>query len=155
MLITSHLAATVLVGESLSLGPSELMVALLGGVALDVDHFFISTKWIVDIKNFFYEGRISHGEVRQHSFIQEPILGMAFGITLGFIVSLLWPSNRWWIFPLFQAIHIGMDAFMKYEHRPFIPLREWSYRGWLSPGTKGELIGSSIACAAAAMVWLL
>ena len=65
MLITTHLAASLLMSQGFSLSVPEFYLALAGGVALDADHFFVNTKWIFDIKSFLREGKITHGEIKK------------------------------------------------------------------------------------------
>lgn len=142
MLITSHLVATLLVAKGLSLEDMELWTALAGGVALDVDHFFVNTKWISDIKNFLRERKITHGEVKQHSWFQEPLFGLSAGVLFGILLSLFIPSVRWWVFPVFQAIHIVMDGLMNYERQPFVPVSRWQYWGVLRSNTSTEWLVS-------------
>lgn len=145
MLITSHLAVTVLTAKTLSLGGPELIAAFAGGVLLDADHLFVNTKWISDIKNFLLYGTMTHGEIKQHSWMQEPLFGLVAGVGIGIIFSWLWPGVRWWIFPLFQGLHIGMDALMRYEHTPFVPWSDRKYRGPIMSNTKTELALSLLA----------
>lgn len=135
------------------MGP-ELITALTAGVALDVDHFFVNTKWMSDAKNFFLERKVTHGEVKQHSWLQEPLFGMLFGIAFGFLVAYLYPSIRWWVFPLFQMLHIALDALMKYEHQPLVPVSRVRYRGAIPVNSRVEWLGSSIALASI-VLWLL
>lgn len=144
MLFTSHLAITVFVANKMGLSGPETMLALAAGVGIDLDHFFVNKKWIQDIKSFFSESVVTHGEVKQHSWLQEPFFGLIAGLLAGFTISYL-TGARWWIFPSFQALHIFMDSLMNYDHEPFVPFSFWKYRGWIYPGTRGELAISIIA----------
>jgi len=144
MLITSHLVVTLLAAKGLALEGPELLVALAGGVALDADHLFTNIKWASDIKNLLREGRITHGEIKQHSWIQELVSGLISGAIIGFLISLVFPQVHWWIFPLFQATHIFLDSLMKYEHQPFVPFSRWRYRGFVYPGSRTEWLISSL-----------
>lgn len=152
MLITSHLAVTFLVGRSIGVAGPELLISLLGGVALDTDHLLVNDKWKNDLRNFLQKSVLTHGEIKQHSWIQEPLFGLSVGVIFGILVSFLIPSVRWWVFPLFQGLHIFMDAFMSYEHQPFVPFKNWSYRGWVRSNSGVELISSSLVLA---VLWLL
>ena len=145
MLLTSHLAATLLLSQALAFSGPELAAAVIGGVALDLDHLFISRKWLGDVQNFFRKGTSTHGEVMQHSWLQEPLFGLAAGVFIGLGVQAVFASVQWWVFPLSQALHIGMDALMNYEHRPLVPLSKWSYRGFVRSVTVNEAIISSAA----------
>lgn len=149
MLITSHLLVTLLASKALSLGAPEIYAALAAGVAVDADHFFVNKKWISDIRDFVLERKITHG-TNQHSWLQEVLFGTLAGIIIGVLVSMAWPSIRWWIIPLFLLMHIAMDAVMSFEHKPFAPLSKRTYRGWLRSGTKAELLISVIG-----LVWIL
>src|SRR3989344_4018344 len=100
MLITSHLLGTLLLGKALSIETPELYVALLSGVGVDIDHIFVNKKWIQDIKSFLQERKIIYG-TKQHSWLQEIVFGTFAGIVIGFLISFLWPSIHWWIFPIF------------------------------------------------------
>ena len=144
MLIASHLASTVVVAGGLSLSGIETLMALLAGVFIDADHFLVNTKWFSDVKNFFKNGKITHGEVMQHSWFQEPAFGLIAGSLIGIALSLFIPGARWWVFPLFQGIHIFMDSAMKYAHQPLAPLSRWKYKGFIRPGSGMELIISSL-----------
>ncbi|KKW20884.1 MAG: hypothetical protein UY71_C0018G0015 [Parcubacteria group bacterium GW2011_GWB1_52_7] len=143
MLITSHLLGTLLLGKALSIETPELYVALLSGVGVDIDHIFVNKKWIQDIKSFLQERKIIYG-TKQHSWLQEIVFGTFVGIVIGFLISFLWPSVRWWIFPVFLLSHIVLDSVMRYEHEPFAPLSKIRYWGWLRSGTKVELLVSFI-----------
>ena len=143
MLITSHLLGTLLLGKALSIETPELYVALLSGVVVDIDHIFVNKKWIQDIKSFLQERKIIYG-TKQHSWLQEIVFGTFVGIVIGFLISFLWPSVRWWIFPVFLLSHIVLDSVMRYEHEPFAPLSKIRYWGWLRSGTKVELLVSFI-----------
>lgn len=145
MLLTSHLAATLLLSRALGFSGPELVAAVVSGVALDLDHLFVNKKWLGDVRNFFRKGASTHGEVTQHSWLQEPLFGLAAGVFIGLAVQALFASVRWWVFPLSQALHIGMDALMNYEHRPLVPLSKWSYRGFVRSATVTEAIISSAA----------
>ena len=147
MLITSHLLGTLLVGKAFSIETPELYVALLAGVAVDIDHIFINKKWIQDIKNFLWERKITYG-TKQHSWLQEFVFGAITGLIIGFLISYIWPAVQWWIFPIFLLLHIVLDSVMRYEHEPFIPFNRFKYTGWLRSGTKGELLISSIGLVA-------
>ncbi len=138
MLITSHLAVTLLVGKGLGLWGFEMVTALLMGVAIDLDHFLVNRKWVNDVKTFVFTFKSTHGEVKQHSWIQEPLFGLSAGVILGILLSFFVPSVRWWIFPAFQALHITMDGFMNYEHQPFAPVSRWKYWGVLRSNTPTE-----------------
>ena len=155
MLITSHLAVTILAGQALSLSTSEFFTALAGGVALDLDHLLVNGKWLSDARVFLRRGITTHGEVNQHSWIQEPLFGSIFGIIAGVAIHYWNPEVRWWIFPAFQGSHIMMDAFMKYDHHPFTPiLSKISYRGLIRPNSKIEWLVSFLVLAAV-VLWLL
>ena len=143
MLITSHLLGTLLLGKALSIETPELYVALLSGVGVDIDHIFVNKKWIQDIKSFLQERKIIYG-TKQHSWLQEIVFGTFVGIVIGFLISFLWPSVRWWIFPVFLLSHIVLDSVMRYEHKPFVPLSKIKYYGWLRSGTKVELLVSFV-----------
>ena len=144
MLLTSHLAATLLIGSSLVVNHQEWAVALLGGVFVDADHLFVNKKWLDDVKIFFKEKRIVRG-VNQHSPLQEFLFGIVFSSILGLVVNLIFPSIRWYILPMFLGIHIMMDSVMKCEHQPFAPLSKWSYWGFVKSGTTAEFVVSTIA----------
>lgn len=148
MLITSHIVSTILIGEAFSFAPAETVVAFVAGVAIDVDHLFVSKKWVSDVKNFLLHGITTHGEVKQHSWLQEPLFGIVVGVAVGVTLSILFFGIRWWIFPLFQAIHILMDSLMQYEHEPLVPISRWKYGGFIPSATKTEFLGSSLALVA-------
>ena len=149
MLITSHLAATVAVSRWLGLSVPELSTALAGGVLLDLDHLVVNGKWFVDVKNFLRSGIVTHGEVKQHSWLlQEPLCGLIVGALTGLAVAAWWPQVRWWVFPFFQGMHIIMDGAMRYRHEPLMPFSRWSYRGWIRSNSKTELAVSSAILAA-------
>lgn len=143
MLITSHLFGTLVLGKALSIEAPELYVALLAGVGVDIDHAFVNRKWVQDIKGFLRERKITYG-TKQHSWLQEVAFGIFAGITTGVLISYLWPTVRWWIFPVFLLSHIALDSVMHYEHEPFIPFSKFKYFGWIRSGTKAELLLSSI-----------
>ena len=145
MLLTSHLAATLLLSQALAFSGPELATAVISGVALDLDHLLVNRKWLGDIQNFFQKGASTHGEVMQHSWLQEPLFGLAAGVFIGLGVQAVFASVPWWVFPLSQALHIGMDALMDYEHRPLVPLSKLSYRGVIRSVTVNEAIISSAA----------
>ena len=151
MLITSHLAATVAASRWLGLPAPELAIALAGGVLLDLDHLCTNRKWASDIKNFLRSGTVTHGEVKQHSWLQEPFFGLAAGTLAGLGTAALWPV-RWWIYPLFQATHSVMDSVMRYEHQPFVPFSRIAYRGWIRSNSKAELAISTIAVISALLL---
>jgi hypothetical protein len=142
MLITSHILATLVIGKALSLSQPELYAAFAGGVGVDIDHLFVNRKWLQDIKDFVYAGKITYG-INQHSWIQELVFGILCGIVLGLLLSYLF-QIRWWILPFFLFIHVGMDAVMKNRHEPFAPFSKFSYVGWLRSGTLGEIFISCI-----------
>ena len=152
MLITSHLVATVLLSSSISLQDGEFFTALASGVALDIDHLFINKKWISDIKKFLRGKGTTKGEISQHSWIQEPLFGLTIGIIIGVLLE-YFLGISWWIFPLFQAIHIAMDALMRYEHKPFVPLGKWRYWGFIPSGSKQEFLASSALLIGITAVW--
>ncbi len=139
MLIFTHLAITLLIGKSLVISRNEWIVALIAGIGIDIDHLLVNSKWIDDIRNFIRYGRVTHGKAIQHSWIQEPLSGMLFGCLFGWILYLSSLSIRWWILPFFLAVHILMDALMKYEHRPFAPFSNWNYTGFVPSATVHEL----------------
>ena len=143
MLITSHVAATMVLAETFSLnGVSEWSAALVGGVLIDLDHFLVSKKWLSDVKMFF-RGGVTHGETNQHSWLQEPFFGLTAGIAAGLCIAMVFPV-RWWIIPLFQAVHIAMDACMRYTHQPLVPLSRWTYRGPIRSNSKIEFWSSPL-----------
>ena len=142
MLITSHILVTLVAGKALSLSQPELLTALAGGVGVDVDHLFVNRKWLQDIKDFVYQGKVTYG-INQHSWAQELVFGLILTIAAGFLLSLFFPI-RWWILPLFLTMHIAMDAVMKNTHQPFAPFSKFSYQGWLRSGTLGEILISCI-----------
>ncbi len=139
MLITSHLLATLLAGKALSLNKPELYTALASGVGVDIDHLFVNRKWLQDIEDFIIHHKVTYG-INQHSWAQELIFGLILTTILGFGLHILWPMIRWWILPLFLAIHITMDAVMKNTHKPLAPFSTYSYVGWLRSGTWAEII---------------
>lgn len=139
MLITSHLLGTLLTAKLLSIHSPELYIAILSGVGVDVDHFFVNRKWIQDIKDFISTQKISYG-INQHSWMQELLFGTIAGAMAGFLISYAFPTIRWWIFPAFLLLHIAMDGVMHNEHRPFVPFNKFKYWGWIRSGTKQELI---------------
>ena len=143
MLISSHLLGTLILGKALMLETPELYVALLAGVGVDIDHFFVNRKWAQDIKDFIRERKIVYG-TKQHSWLQEFIFGISAGIVIGVLISYIAPTIRWWIFPVFLLSHIALDSVMRYEHAPFVPFGKFKYRGWLYSGTKAELILSFV-----------
>lgn len=146
MLITSHLLGTLALGKALSIETPEIYAALLSGVAVDLDHIFVNRKWIQDVKDFLQEEKITYG-AKQHSWLQEIVFGIFAGITIGVLISYIWPTVRWWIFPIFLLLHIALDSVMRYEHEPFTPFSRFKYIGWLRSGTKAELVISSIGLA--------
>lgn len=152
MLVTSHLVATLLLSKGLGLAGPELITALTAGVALDADHLFVNAKWMSDAKNFFWERKVTHGEVKQHSWLQEPVFGIVVGIIIGVMLANIF-AVRWWIFPLFQALHIAMDALMKYEHQPLAPFNRVRYLGPILSNSKVEWFVSSAALLAVSL-WL-
>ena len=143
MLITSHLLGTLALGKALSIETPELYVAMLSGVAVDIDHLFVNRKWIQDTRGFLQERKITYG-TRQHSWLQEIIFGTFAGIVIGVLISYFWPAVRWWIFPVFLLSHIALDSMMRYEHEPLIPFSRFKYWGWIRSGTKAEFLISSI-----------
>ena len=151
MIITSHLLGTVVLARILSIEFPELYVALVSGVAIDVDHFFVNKKWIKDVRDFLKERRITYGII-QHSWFQELVFGVAAGSIGGFVISHFWPFMRWWVFPLFLFLHIVMDSVMSFEHRPLAPFKKYRYWGWLRQGTKAELV---ISLAGLVVIFLL
>ena len=139
MLITSHILGTLVLSKALSLQTPELYVALLAGVGVDLDHFFVNKKWVKDVKDFVWERKITYG-VKQHSWLQEFSFGAMAGTLIGIATSYICPSIRWWIFPLFLLAHILLDSIMQNEHQPFAPFHRFKYYGWLRSGTKEELL---------------
>ena len=143
MLITSHLVVTLSLGAALSLGKPELFVALISGVGIDLDHILVNKKWIQDIKDIIKGKQPTRG-INQHSWLQEVLVGGIVATLVGIIISNIWIEIRWWILPLFLFIHILMDAIMKFNHWPFVPFSKYKYSGWLTSGTKIELVLSTI-----------
>jgi hypothetical protein len=143
MLITSHLAATLALVPVVGAHGPEFWLALLGGVGVDLDHLFVNTKWIRDIRIFFAERRIERG-VNQHSPLQELFFGVATASLIGVALHALYPTVRWWILPFFLATHIALDGIMKCEHQPFAPFNRWSYWGFMKSGTIMEFVVSLI-----------
>lgn len=143
MLITSHLLCTLVLGKALSIEAPELYVALLAGVGVDIDHAFVNRKWVQNIKDFLRERKITYG-TKQHSWLQELAFGTFVGIIIGVLITYIWPTVRWWIFPAFLLSHIALDSVVHYEHEPFIPFSKFKYWGWIRSGTKAELLFSSI-----------
>ena len=139
MLISTHLLGTLAVTKILPVNTPELYIALLAGVGVDADHFFVNRKWVQDIKDFIKNRKITYG-TNQHSWLQEVFFGFFLSIIIGFAISYFWPVIRWWVFPVFLLLHIAMDAVMKYEHQPFAPLSRYKYWGWLRSATKYELV---------------
>lgn len=148
MLITSHLFVTITVGKAAGLNHAEWIAALVSGVLVDADHLLVNRKWWSDVKRFLRHGTITHGEVKQHSWIQEPLPGAVIGAFAGMIAAILPWGIRWWVIPLFLLAYIALDLGMRYQHEPFIPLSRWSYRGFLKPGTLAELVISTLGCLA-------
>lgn len=143
MLITSHLFGTLVLSKVLSIEIPELYVAVLSGVAVDMDHFFVNRKWVQDASDFLRKRKITYG-TKQHSWLQEFIFGTLVGIVIGVSISYISPVVRWWTFPFFLLLHIALDSVMHYEHEPFIPFSKFRYWGWLRSGTKLELLLSSV-----------
>lgn len=144
MLITSHLAVTLAVNKTLAFTTPEVLVALAGGVAIDLDHLFVNQKWRTDVWRFLTGHGVTHGEVRQRSWLQEPVFGLPAGTLLGVAIAFLLPV-RWWVLPLGQGIHIAMDSLMRYEHLPLAPLSSRArYRGWIRSNSMTELAISSL-----------
>ena len=143
MLITSHLAATLVGVVGVRAHGWEVILALMGGVLVDMDHLFVNQKWRADIKDFVYSRTITRG-VNQHSWLQEFLFGGIIGILGGVAVHIFSPAIRWWILPMFLLLHIAMDAVMQCEHWPFIPFSRWSYKGWLKSGTLTEFLLSVV-----------
>ena len=141
MLLTSHLAASVLVGNAFITNNGEWAVALLGGVLVDADHFFVNKKWIDDVKIFVKEKKIVRG-INQHSWFQEWLFGLFSASLLGLFINFIFPQIRWWVLPVFLCIHIAMDSIMVCEHKPFVPFSTWSYWGFLKSGTIIEFVVS-------------
>ena len=151
MLVTSHLAATLAASRGLALATPELLIILAGGVALDLDHLFVNQKWRADVRRFLTGRGVTHGEVRQHSWLQEPAFGLPAGALVGFVIASLLPV-RWWVLPLGQGIHIAMDSLMRYEHLPLAPLsNRGRYRGWGRPNSMTEVVLSSLMLMALAI----
>jgi hypothetical protein len=144
MLITSHIASVLLLNEIIPLSSQELIMAWCAGVFIDIDHVFISNKWKDDVKRFFTKFETSHGEVNQHSFLQEPIIGLFFSVVLGVVISLFFMDIRWWVAPLFLGIHVVLDAVMNFEHRPFFPFSKKTYYGFVRSGTRTEFFLSLV-----------
>lgn len=142
MLITSHFLFTILISKLFSLKGLELYIALLAGVAIDIDHLFVNKKWLSDIRNFVKDKKITRG-VNQHSYMQEIVPGLLMGIIIG-IILYSWLAIRWWIFPLFLIIHIALDALMQYSHYPFKPFNNFTYKGWIPSATKWEFYLSAL-----------
>jgi hypothetical protein len=143
MLITSHLLATLILSQALSLSNSEIFPAIIGGVAIDLDHLFINNKWKQDTKNFLTVKKLDTG-INQHSWLQELVFGGFVGIVAGLIISYFFSSIRFWVFPVFILLHIFLDALMKFDHWPLVPLNNFKYQGFINAGTKHEIILSPL-----------
>ena len=149
MLVPTHLLATVLLSQALSLNETEVYAAIIAGVAIDLDHLFVSNEWLKEARDFFHAQTI-HSRGNLHTWLHEPIFGLSVAIIVGLLLSHSSPI-RWWIMPLFLLIHIAMDKIMNYEHQPLAPFSKWTYRGWLPAGTKMEFILSLLAV----VIWIV
>jgi len=143
MLIATHLLSTLIISRLFSLETPEVYVALAAGVGIDLDHLIVNTKWLQDVKNFFQGKKIERG-INQHSYCQEPLFGLVFGIMVGIFIHFLISPIRWWVFPLSLLSHIILDSFMRFDHWPFFPLSNYKYRGFIPSGTKIELLISTV-----------
>ncbi len=143
MLISSHLLFTMLISKLFSLKSFELYIAILAGVAIDIDHLFINKKWISDSKNFFKGKKTVHG-INQHSWLQEPLFGFIVSSIIGLILY-FWINIKWWILPFFLLTHIVLDALMQYSHYPLKPFNNFTYKGWIPSATKWEFYLSALA----------
>ncbi len=143
MLITTHIAVTVWLGKGLGLQVPEMIVALAGGVLVDIDHLF-KPGWRKTFLEFIKTGQRMNNQ-NHHSWIQELLPGLVVGSLIGLLINLTYPDIRWWILPLFQAIHIFLDYLMKNAHQPFVPFSKWGFRGFIPNNSKIELILSVLA----------
>jgi hypothetical protein len=148
MLLTSHLLATLLGAKALRLSPPETYAALASGVGVDLDHLFVNKKWMVDVKDFMREGKVTYG-VNQHSWIQEFLFGTLAASAAGALLALA-SSIRWWVLPLFLLGHIALDAVMRNAHHPFVPFNRYKYVGWIRSGTVPEILISCLG-----LLWLI
>lgn len=144
MLITTHIAATLILGKYLNLSGLGWLMAFLGGVAIDIDHVLLNFKYLPNFKLFFKKASDTSGQVNQHWWTQEPIFGAVVGAVIGVLCSIIM-AVQWWLFLLFQFLHISLDSLMKFEHQPLIPFSRKKYFGPLASGTKIELIISLVA----------
>ena len=144
MIFPSHLTSALIAGKFIGLlNPVEWLVVILASVGLDIDHVWVNLKYVCQPKIFFRNIADASGRVRQHTWIQEFVFGLLAGVIFGFILAWLF-KVRWWIFPLFQLIHILLDGIMRVEHQPLAPFSKWNYRGFVPPGTKIEWIVSTV-----------
>lgn len=148
MLITSHLLATLLGAKVLHLSRPETYAALAAGVGIDADHLFVNKKWMVDVRDFMRERKITYG-VNQHSWGQEFVFGTLLATVIGIALALFSPI-RWWVLPLFLLGHIALDGVMRNAHHPFVPWSNYKYVGWIRSGTVPEILISCLG-----LLWLI
>ncbi len=132
MILTIHLAIVLFLIKFLNLQGYDILLAILFGVLIDLDHFFYYTKWKNDKK------RLYNGKVRLHSFLQEPI-SLLWILPLCFIINNYVPLIFW-------LTAVIPDYLVITPKRPFWPLFNFEKRIGIFPyGTKYEFYFSITA----------
>src|SRR5438552_16922243 len=118
MTIVTHALATTLGVRLLKLTGSDVVLAYVFGVGVDLDHvikapFYLKAIGLKNERGYYWR-----------SSLQEP-------------VALLWILPLCWflatVVPLvFFAIHVAMDYSVRFEKMPFYPYSTRVTRGWLT-----------------------
>ena len=117
MTIVTHILVTTLGAQALELHGSELALAYVFGVGVDVDHA---------IKAPFYLRAIGWRNERDYywrSSLQEPV-ALLWILPLCVFLGTIVPA-------LFFAIHVALDYSVRFEKMPFYPYSRFVTRGWL------------------------
>jgi hypothetical protein len=116
MTIVTHILVTTLGAQALELHGSELALAYVFGVGVDVDHA---------IKAPFYLRAIGWRNERDYywrSSLQEPV-ALLWILPLCVFLGTIVPA-------LFFAIHVALDYSVRFEKMPFYPYSRLVTRGW-------------------------